>query len=190
METAVSIAIGLGLAAASGLRVFLPMFALSLALRAEWVTANPGLEWLGSTPALLALGVATLLEVAAYYIPWVDNLLDSLATPAAVVAGVLLTATVLTGFDPMVRWALAIIVGGGVAGTVQGATTATRSLSSLTTGGLANPVVATVELGGALLMAIFSLLLPFFALALLLVAAILTWRFFRRRRQAALPTPA
>lgn len=189
METLISIAIGLGLAAASGLRVFLPMFALSLALRADWVTPNPGLEWLGSTPAILALGIATLFEVAAYYVPWVDNLLDTLATPAAIAAGVLLTATVLTGVDPMLRWALAIIVGGGVAGTVQGTTTVARSLSTLTTGGLANPVVATVELGGALLLALISLLLPFLALGLLLVAAAMTWRWIRRRRAAAI-TPA
>jgi hypothetical protein len=183
METLISLAIGIGLAAASGFRVFVPLLALSLAFRAEWVAPNPGLAWLASTPALIALAIATGLEVVAYYVPWLDHALDGLATPAAVTAGVLLTASVVTGVDPLTRWALAVIVGGGVAGTVQGATVVTRAISGATTAGLANPVVATGELVGAVILAVLAVLLPFVAVAMVLIALGLTVRWWRRRRR-------
>lgn len=186
METLISIALGLGLAAASGLRIFVPVLALSVAIHSGWVTPAPGFAWIGTTPALIALAVATVLEIGAYYVPWLDHLLDTLATPTAVAAGILLTATVLTGVDPLVRWTLAVIVGGGVAGSVQGATTITRGLSAVTTAGFANPLVATAELGGALLLAVLALLAPFLAAGAVLLAIVLTWRALRRRRRATI----
>src|SRR5262245_54004283 len=121
---------------------------------------------MASTPALIILGVATVLEVGAYYVPWLDHALDVLATPSAVVAGVVMTASVVTGLDPMLKWTLALIAGGGIAATVQAVTVGTRKVSLLTTGGLGNPVASTMELFGAVLLAVLAIALPLLAFAL------------------------
>ena len=129
-DVIVALCMGLGLAAASGFRVFLPPFLLSIAVRADAVDVdltNSSLEYFDSNVAVILLGVATIAELAAYYVPWVDNLLDSIASPAAVVAGTGMTAVVLEGnTDPVIQWSLAIIAGGGVSAAVQGATVVTR----------------------------------------------------------------
>jgi hypothetical protein len=136
------------------------------------VTLGATFAWMATTPALIALGVATVLEIAAYYIPWLDHLLDIVATPAAVIAGMVMTASVVTGLDPMMKWTLALIAGGGIAGTVQALTVGTRKVSLLTTGGLANPVVATVELLGSVLLTLLAIALP------LLAFAVIAWALF------------
>lgn len=179
-----SLGVGIGLAAAAGLRVFLPLLVLGLAARAGVVPLVGSFDWLASTPGLAALTVASVVEVSAYYVPIVDNLLDLLATPLAIFAGVLLTAAVTTTLPPEVRWAAAVIAGGGAAGLVQTLTSITRLKSTALTAGTANPILATLELVGSLAASIVAVTLP--ALALLLVAAIvIVVRRVRRRR--ALP---
>src|SRR5262245_48542127 len=126
METVLAIALGLALSAACGFRVFLPLLGLGLAQATGHLTLASKFAWLGSTPALIILGVATVVEIAAYYIPWLDHLLDTIASPAAVVAGIVATAAVLTDVDPVWRWTLAVIAGGGLAATVQGSTVLAR----------------------------------------------------------------
>lgn len=190
METALSAALGLGLAAACGFRIFVPLLVMSLAARAGALELAGGFAWLEATPALVAFAVATLLEVGAYFIPWVDNALDAVATPAAVVAGVLVTASVVTGMEPWLRWSLAVIAGGGVAGAVQLGTVGVRQASVLGTGGLTNPVVSALEAAGSAGMAVLALVLPAVALALVLLFFAGLWRFVharRRRRAAATP---
>ncbi len=188
-ETLLHVAIGLGLAAAAGFRVFVPLFGLSLAAVTGTVSVADPLSWLATTPALIALGTATLAEVAAYYLPWFDHLLDTVATPAAVIAGVLATGAVVTDLPPVVRWAIAIIGGGGVAGLFQGATVLLRLKSTATTGGFANPVVATVEWIGAAIIAALAILLPLVAIVALAWLAIKVFRGAGRlvfgRRNAA-----
>lgn len=187
MEALLSALVGLGLAAASGFRVFLPALVVSLAARTGHLTLSPGFAWLASDPAFIGLGVATGAEILAYYVPWLDNLLDSLATPAAVVAGILLPASVAHGLDPWLRWSLAVLGGGGLAATFQGLTAGGRGLSTLATAGLANPLVATVELFASALLAVLAVLLPVVAVvvvAVLLVAAIRLWRSWRPRPEA------
>ena len=184
METLLSLSLGLGLAAACGFRVFVPLLALSLASSTGHVALSGSFEWIGETPALIAFGAATVLEIAAYYVPWVDNLLDGVASPAAVVAGVLVTASVVTDVDPLLRWTLAVIAGGGVAGIVQGLTTGTRGASVLSTAGLGNPVVSTLELGGSVIMTLLAIFLPV-GVVLVLVGALLWVMTRRRRRQPA-----
>lgn len=175
--------VGVSLAAACGFRVFVPLLVMSLAVRADYLTVAANMEWVGSTPALLALGTATALEIAGYYVPWVDNLLDSIATPAAVVAGTLATTSMITGMDPMLQWAVGIVAGGGTAGGVQLLTVITRAASSVTTAGLGNPGVATVELGAAFTLAVLAVLVPVVAIALVvLVLALLARMIVRRRR--------
>src|SRR5262245_36523094 len=127
---------------------------------------------MASTPALIILGVATALEIGAYYVPWLDHALDVLATPSAVVAGVVMTASVVTGLDPMLKWTLALIAGGGIAATVQAVTVGTRKVSLVTTGGLANPVVSTMELAGSAVLAVFAFAVP------LLAFAVVVWGLF------------
>jgi len=185
METFLSVLIGVGLAAAAGFRVFVPLLGVGLAARFDLLPLAESFEWMGSTPALVAFAAATLLEVGAYYVPWIDNLLDTVATPAAVGAGIVLTAAVITDLDPMLRWTLAIVAGGGTASIFQGVTAGTRGFSTATTAGLANPLVSTAE---ALLSGVLSLLAILVPVAAVLLVAILLALVLRRmagRRERA-----
>jgi hypothetical protein len=184
METLLSICVGIGLSAACGFRVFVPLLIVSIAAHSGHLTLDPGFTWMASYPAILAFGVATCLEIAAYYIPWVDNLMDSIATPAAIIAGTIITASFVTGMSPFLKWTLAVIAGGGAAGLVQGATVVTRGVSSAGTGGLANPVVATVELAGSVITSILAIVVPVLALLLLAVVLFFLGRKMLRRPRA------
>jgi hypothetical protein len=119
----------------------------------------------------------------------VDNLLDTVATPAALVAGVLVTASVVTDASPLVRWTLAVLAGGAVAAAVQALTVAARQLSSFATLGLGNAVVATGEAVGALALALASIVVPLLAAVLVAVLLVLAvrWVFFRQPRAQAGP---
>jgi hypothetical protein len=185
-DIALSIALGIGLAAATGFRVFLPMLMMSAAAYTGHLQLADSFAWLGTPSALTLLGVAALAEILAYYIPGVDNLLDALATPAAVIAGTLVAAAVVTDLPPLVKWSTAIIAGGGIAGLTQSTTALLRAKSTLFTGGLGNPVVATGELGGALVLSLLALAAPFAALTLVIV---LLWLAFRWLRQIARREP-
>ncbi len=77
METILGLCIGVGLSAACGFRVFVPLLVMSIATMMGWFEPSKGFEWLALPSVCLALGVATVCEVAAYYIPWVDNALDT-----------------------------------------------------------------------------------------------------------------
>jgi len=177
MEWVLGAAIGIGLAAACGFRIFVPPLVLSIAALSGHLYLAPGFEWMGTWTALTAFAVATALEIAGYYIPWVDNLLDTAATPIAVVAGVVTAASCITDVSPLLKWTLAVIAGGGAAGLVQVLTVKTRALSSLFTGGLANWVVSTVETVCAGFVSVLVVLVPVLALILLsaFLAATLGW---------------
>lgn len=163
MEFLLGIPVGLALSTAAGLRVFVPLLSTGLAARSGYISLTPGLAWLGSDAAVLAFGTATLLEVGAYYVPWLDNLLDTIATPAAITAGVITTAAVTPELSPLLRWTLAIVAGGGAAGLVQAGTTLLRLKSSTFTAGVGNPVVATGELVGSVALSGLGLLAPLLA---------------------------
>lgn len=180
-----ALGMGVALAAACGFRVFVPLFVMSLAAKSGNLVIADSMQWATSDLAVFALGAATAVEIAGYYVPWVDNLLDSIATPAAVVAGTLATGSLLVGVDPVIQWGLALIAGGGAAAAVQTTTVATRAISSLTTGGLGNPAVSTVEAGASTGLAILAIAVPL--LAVVLVILLLTWlfRLFSRRRRHA-----
>jgi len=189
MQTAFGIAMGLGLAAATGFRVFAPLLIAGIAHRLGHLHLAAGFDWLGTTPVLIALATATLVEIVAYSVPWLDHALDVVATPAAIAAGVLASAAVMTDLPAYVKWGLALIAGGGVAGIVQGATVLARLKSAVTTGGLANPLVASAEMSGSVLTAVLAIAMPLFGLffvGLLCVAVFLaSGRFvFGRRKRA------
>ncbi|HEY5910329.1 MAG TPA: DUF4126 domain-containing protein [Verrucomicrobiae bacterium] len=192
METTLlSICLGIGLSAACGFRVFVPLLVMSIASLAGQLSLAPGFQWIGTYPALITFGVATAVEIAGYYIPWVDHALDTIATPAAVVAGTVVTASIVTGMSPLLKWTLAIIAGGGAAGLVQGATVVTRAASTATTGGFGNPLVATIELGAAAITSVVALVAPVVAVLILaLVLAYLGRKVYRKLRPApAAPAP-
>jgi hypothetical protein len=178
-DIVVSIALGIGLAAASGFRVFLPLLVTSVAAYTGHLQLSDNFAWLGTLPAVTMLGIAAITEVLAYYIPAVDNLLDTITTPAAVIAGALVAAATMTNLPPLVKWATAIIAGGGAAGLTQGVTALLRAKSTVMTGGFGNPVLSTFELGGALLVSALALIAPLVALALVVVFC---WVVVRRVR--------
>jgi hypothetical protein len=165
MEWVLSVCLGIGLSAACGFRIFVPMLGLSIAAMAGHLELADGFEWIGSVPALVVFSVATLLEISAYYVPWIDNLLDTISTPAAVVAGTILTASVVTEMSPLMQWSVALIAGGGSAGVIQTGTVLARGASLATTGGGGNFVVSTGEWIGALVTTILAIVLPILAAA-------------------------
>src|SRR5215831_12426395 len=168
-DLALSIVLGIALAAATGFRIFLPMLIVSGAANTGHLQLDNSFAWLGTPSALTMLSVAAFAEVLAYYVPVIDNLLDTLATPAALVAGTVVSAAVMTDVPPMVKWTAAVIAGGGIAGLTQGVTAMLRAHSTVLTGGLGNPVIATVELGVALMMSFLALVAPAVAVALVIL---------------------
>ena len=173
MESWLSVALGIGLAAAAGFRIFIPLLVAGFAARAGVFPLTDGFQWLAGTPALLMLGTAAVFEVLAYYIPGVDHMLDLVAGPAAIGAGVVASASVMADIPSAVMWPLAIIAGGGVAGLTKGSTALLRAKSGVMTAGLANPIVATVETMGATGIAILAIVVPFVCLAA--IVGLLYW---------------
>jgi hypothetical protein len=183
--TIISACLGVGLAASCGFRVFVPMLVASIATKAGLLTLDDGFAWVGTYGAIIAFSLATVLEIGAFYVPWIDNALDSIATPAAIVAGSVVAAACVSDMHPMLQWSTAIIAGGGGAGVVKAGFAGIRLGSTAVTGGVANPVVSTVEWIGALLLSILSVVVPVLAavISLLLVAFLLrfAWRAFGNR---------
>jgi len=169
MEYLLSLFVGVGLAAATGFRVFLPIFFLSLGTYMGWIPANDSFAWIGTLPAVICAGTATLIEILAYYIPFVDNLLDTISVPLATVAGSILFASQFTEVNDWTQWSLALIAGGGTAATISSALAGTRAASSGTTGGIGNPVISTVETVGSTIMSILAVFLPILAIVLVVV---------------------
>jgi hypothetical protein len=184
-DLGLSVVLGIALAAASGFRVFLPMLIVSGAAYTGHLQLDNSFAWLGTSSALTMLSVAALAEVLAYYVPVVDNLLDALATPAAFIAGTLVSAAVMTDVPPMVKWTAAVIAGGGVAGLTQGLTGILRAHSTVLTGGLGNSIIATAELGGAVLISFLALVAPAAAIALVMLFLLVAIRLVRRLFQGA-----
>jgi hypothetical protein len=179
-ELLLGVALGIGLAAATGFRVFIPLLVAGLAARAGWLPLIDSFAWLQSTPALIALGSAAVLETLAFYIPGVDHLLDVIAGPLAVVAGIIASASVMVDLPPEFRWPIAVIAGGGIAGLTKATTAVIRAKSAVVTGGLANPVVSTVETAGAATVSILAIVAPLLCFAGAI--AIVVWAVRRLRR--------
>ncbi len=184
IETLLSLCIGIGLSAACGFRVFVPLLVMSIASLMGWFEPMKGFEWLAIPSVCIGLAVATVCEIGAYYIPWVDNALDTIATPAAMVAGTLTTMAVSSGeMSQFASWAAAIIVGGGTATAVQMGTVAVRGLSTATTGGIANPVVSTGEWIGAIVVSVLSLIVPVLVVIVGILLVVIAIRWIKRKRQ-------
>jgi len=187
MDFVLAMCVAVGLAAACGFRVFVPMLVTGCAVRLGWFSPSEGFMWIESWPALAAFAAASLVEIGAFYIPWIDNALDAIAAPAAVVAGAVASAAALSIGDmpPLLTWSAAIIAGGGIAGVIKGTAAATRAGSTATTGGSANFIVATGEWIGSLILSILAIVVPILAaalvLAILLVVSRVILTILRRR---------
>lgn len=176
-EIIFTVCLGVGLSAACGFRVFVPFLVVSLAGLHGYLHLTPSFQWIASYPALIVFSAATLFEILGYFIPWVDHALDTIAVPLATVAGVLISVSVFTDMNPLLKWTLAIIAGGGAAGFVQAGTVLLRTASTAATGGLANPLVALIELGGAVLLALAALFIP----VALAAALLFSFVFFAKK---------
>jgi hypothetical protein len=181
--------IGIGLAAATGFRVFLPMFAVNLASYLHWIPMNEQFEWLAGLPTLITTGIATIAEILAYYIPFIDHLLDTLSIPLATIAGSVLFASQFADLGTFPQWALALIAGGGTAATISSGFAGLRAASTATTGGLGNSVVGTTETAGAGVMAVLAMAAPIIAGICAIVLVILVvflgrkaWRKLRKNK--------
>lgn len=182
---ALSIMLGIGLAAACGLRVFLPLFMASLFthFNVAGIGLNESFAWMGSWPSMIALGIATIIELVSYYIPFVDHALDAVAVPLSSVAGTLVAMSAFTDMDPLYSWGLALIAGGGLAGLVSTGAAATRLASTASTGGLGNHVVSTVETGGAITLSLLAWFLPVLAITVVLILLYIMIRLLLRARK-------
>jgi hypothetical protein len=174
MDTLLSICIGIGLSAACGFRIFVPPMVMSMAALFGHLKLSPNFEWMGTYPALIAFAVATCIEIAAYYIPFVDHLLDTIATPMAIAAGTVVTASLIPDADPMLQWTVALIAGGGSAGTIQAFSGIARLASTLMTGGLGNGLISTIEAGGSIILSGLAIAVPVFAVCLVAVLLVFT----------------
>jgi len=169
-ELIVAVAIGIGLSASCGFRVFVPMLVASIAAKAGLFPVNEGFQWLAGWPALITFGTATVVEILAYYIPFIDNLLDTITTPLAVGGGTLLLTSVLPIDNDLLKWVTGFLFGGGSAAAIQGGTALTRLASVKLTAGTGNMVVATGENAAAIGTSLLSLVVPLIIAALIILA--------------------
>lgn len=181
------ILLGISLAAACGLRVFLPLFLTSLLTHFDvgGVGLRDGFGWMGQWPALIAFGVATVLEIMAYSVPFLDHLLDTIAVPLATVAGTLVAASTFVDLSPLFTWGLALIAGGGIAGLISAGSATTRLASTTATAGLGNPLLAMAETGVSLLLSMLAWFLPMVAALFVITVLWSVWRLWRRFRDTA-----
>lgn len=185
MEIVLNIFVGIGLAAAVGFRIFIPFLIVSIMAYSGNLQLSTYFTWIGSLPALVMFSVATIAEILAYYIPWLDNFLDTIEHPLAIIAGIILTGAVITDFPPLIKWAMALIAGGGVAGTVHAATGLIRLKSSAVTGGVGNPVVSTAEAGSATTLSLAAIFIP--AIAAFMVGGMIVYFSFMIKKKFLSP---
>ena len=179
MSMIIAILIGIGLSASAGFRVFIPPLITSIAAKASWITLATQFEWVGSTPALIAFSIAAILEISSYYIPVIDNAMKAIATPASIVSGILLTASLVWDVDPLLKWSVSVLGGGGIATITHLMTLFIRGTSTIVTGGIGNILVSILEGISAIALSILSLLFPF---AVIIAIVVILWMFFKTIR--------
>lgn len=203
MDYLLAAIVGVGLAAACGLRAFVPVLGLALASKAGWVQLGPGVAWLGSWPAIAGLTLACSVEILGSIVPAVNHALDALAAPVATVAGGVVMASQLgsvpglpdlgvvqvASIDPMLTWGAALIAGGGIAAAVHAGSATARAGSSALSGGLLSPIYGLIESLASIAASVLAFVVPvLFAIVLGFVATVLIvaaiWWFRRRSRRS------
>ncbi|TCS94716.1 DUF4126 domain-containing protein [Hazenella coriacea] len=188
MELLLATLMGVGLSAACGFRVFVPFLVISIGAKAEFIELGEGFQWMTTNVALITFAVATLLEVFSYFIPWVDQALDTIATPTAVVAGSVISASLITDMNPLLTWVLAAIVGGGTATSTQLLTASARGVSTVSTGGLGNPVVSLIENISSMIISVLAILMPILTGVLIIIMLFILYKLiqsFRKKMRRA-----
>ncbi|MDW7658294.1 MAG: DUF4126 domain-containing protein [Bacillota bacterium] len=183
MEIVLQILIGVGLAATCGFRVFVPLLVMGIAGLSGYLHLATGFEWIASLPAVIIFGIATAIEIAAYFIPYIDNLLDSISIPVSVIAGIVVAASVITDVHPILRWTLAVMAGGGIATVTSLISNGVHGVSTVASGGAANPAVSGVESVLSVISAIISIVIPILAIVLIAILVIVAIRVLRKFRQ-------
>jgi hypothetical protein len=82
----------------------------------------------------------------------------------------------------------AIIAGGGIAALTQTTSAVLRAKSTMLTGTLGNPVIATAEVGGSLLVSLMALVAPLLTLVVIVVLLWLGFRWFRQLSRKPRPS--
>lgn len=188
LQILIQVMLGIALSAVCGYRIFVPFLAMGIAGMAGYIQFADGFAWISSWPALLVFGVATILEIAAYFIPHIDNILNAIALPAGAVAGIIVAASVISDMDPMLKWTLAIIAGGGAATVTGLLSNGVHQLSTAVSAGFANPVVSGAESVGTVAASVISIAMPIVGVTLfvmVVVVSILIIRRFRKRKKVA-----
>lgn len=183
MDLLMNVLIGIGLAATCGFRVFVPFLVLGIAGLGGYLELSPGFQWIASYPALIVFGVATLLEILAYFFPWLDNLLSSASLPVSTIAGIMLTAAVMTEVSPILQWALAIIAGGGAAATSGLVSSGVHHSATLVSAGTVNPVLSALESALAVIAAILVIAAPLLAIIFIILALVGVYRTLMKVRR-------
>jgi hypothetical protein len=190
LDTILELLLAISLSAAAGFRVFVPLLVLSAAAVLGHVDLPARFDWIENPQALALFTAAAILEVIGYSIPWFDHLLDILATPAAIVAGTIVAASLSPEMDPLAQWTIALATGGAAAGLTKTLMNLLRGGSTAATGGLANPIFALLELAIATGLSVLAIAAPVIAGAIVLgvfgFAIVKISQFIRRRK----PTPA
>lgn len=183
MEVILQVLIGIGLSATCGFRIFVPLLVAGLAGMNGYLEFSSGFDWIASYPAVIIFGVATLIEIIAYFIPYIDNLLNAVSLPISIIAGIILTASVITDIHPILQWSLAIIAGGGVATVTSLVSNGTHAASTALSGGVANPAVSAAESGVSMITAVLAIVLPVLVVLLLILLVVVAVRLLRKYRE-------
>ncbi|HRI86104.1 MAG TPA: DUF4126 domain-containing protein [Ignavibacteria bacterium] len=160
MEIVLSIFLGIGISAASGFRIFIPFLILSIAAYSGYIEVNEEFSWLAGFPAMVSFLAASVIETAGYFNPWMDNMLDTISTPAAIFSGTVLFLSVINENNYYLKLILALIFGGGVAVNIQFLTVKARSVSSVFKSGMGNKIIAGFELLLSVLISIAAISYP------------------------------
>jgi len=190
MQITLQVFLGVALAAVCGYRIFVPLLVMGIAGLAGYMQFADGFQWISSYPAVIIFGVATILEIAGYFIPHVDNFLNAISLPVGVVAGVIVAASVITDMDPMLKWTLAIIAGGGAATLTSLLSNGVHHASTAVSAGFANPVVSTAESAGTVAASVLSIAIPALSVVFviaLIVMSVVFFRFIKRRKKDRKP---
>jgi len=162
-DSFIELLLGISLSAAVGFRVFVPFLVLSLAAVVGHIDLPTQFDWMETSPAVVVLALACVLEIGGYYIPWFDHALDFVATPLAIILGTLIVGHTSSDLNPVLQWTLAIIAGGGTAALTKGLMNLLRGTSTAMSGGITNPILATIELVVAIALTLLALTLPLVA---------------------------
>ena len=175
-----SIFLAFGLSAACGFRIFIPPLTYGLLYKADLVQLGEGWDWVGNDWVIAVLALAALIEIIGNLVPWIDNLLDVLATPTAIFAGTTLSAVSLSEIDPGLKWMLSVMSGVLVTGGFQLSTVTLRGFSSIFTGGLLNPIISFIEDIISLGISIAIILSPLIGILIVILIALFLRSFYIR----------